>query len=609
MTKAYSYIRFSSTRQIRGDSLRRQTEISEKYASDHGLELDQKFHLKDLGYSAFDRSNIEKGALGGFLDAVKAGKIEPGSYLLVESLDRLSRDQLIDALTVFLDIIRRGIVIVTLTDGMVYEHKSMGENYSPLLISITIMARAHEESLTKSKRVKAAWANKINHADEKKLTARCPAWLELSPDRSTFKFIPERVEVVKEIIKLSKTGLGQWVISRRLNERREPNWSGKPVGWHVSYIAKILNNPALYGEFQPRMTVNGKLQPHGEPVANYFPALITKDEFLALQSVRKLRTFATGRKGDHVPNLMSGLLKCAYCGSSMNLVHTRAEKKLDSNGAVIEHVSRKSLMCEKGRRGLGCFAVRWDYHEFEKSFLMFCSGLELSKLLEDLDASNAQHDMKQNLQDELRLVEAKLEENGKRLQNLVTSIEQGRAPKSILDRMEGLEIEVQELHEKRIELRAQINHQVQEERSRVTELKSLQSVLKQLSEKKGDELFTLRAALADHIRRFIQDVRIYPAGQLLKQEDVDAMRSELAKAGFSEARIAIYVQTMRTTPERVGRSGRYASRREIDRYFIIRTRGGGTRIVTPDFDDPAVLRVESPMYFEPVDEPLPATGT
>lgn len=140
MIKAYSYIRFSSTRQMRGDSLRRQTELSEQYAKEHNLELDQNFNLRDLGLSAFDGSNVERGALGGFLAAIEAGQIPKGSYLLVESLDRLSREQLIDALTMFLNIIRRGIVIVTLADRMVYEHKSMGENFSPLLISITIMA-------------------------------------------------------------------------------------------------------------------------------------------------------------------------------------------------------------------------------------------------------------------------------------------------------------------------------------------------------------------------------------------------------------------------------------------------------------------------------------
>ena len=39
MTRAYSYLRFSTAAQLEGDSLRRQTEAARKYAERHGLEL------------------------------------------------------------------------------------------------------------------------------------------------------------------------------------------------------------------------------------------------------------------------------------------------------------------------------------------------------------------------------------------------------------------------------------------------------------------------------------------------------------------------------------------------------------------------------------------
>lgn len=38
-TKAYSYLRFSTTRQVRGDSARRQLELARDYAKRKGLEL------------------------------------------------------------------------------------------------------------------------------------------------------------------------------------------------------------------------------------------------------------------------------------------------------------------------------------------------------------------------------------------------------------------------------------------------------------------------------------------------------------------------------------------------------------------------------------------
>src|SRR5690348_11123783 len=112
--RAYSYIRFSSAPQGRGDSLRRQTELSERYAAKHSLVLDQSLHLRDLGVSAYDGSNVARGALGGFLRAIRQGRIAKGSYLLVESLDRLSRAQVMQALSVFTEIINAGVVLVTL---------------------------------------------------------------------------------------------------------------------------------------------------------------------------------------------------------------------------------------------------------------------------------------------------------------------------------------------------------------------------------------------------------------------------------------------------------------------------------------------------------------
>src|ERR1700758_3473375 len=51
--RAYSYIRFSSPEQAKGDSLRRQTEAAEAYAKERGLSLDSSLTFRDLGISAF----------------------------------------------------------------------------------------------------------------------------------------------------------------------------------------------------------------------------------------------------------------------------------------------------------------------------------------------------------------------------------------------------------------------------------------------------------------------------------------------------------------------------------------------------------------------------
>src|ERR1700716_3107328 len=76
----------SSDAQLKGDSQRRQLETTDKYIADNGLELVER--LSDLGVSAFRGANVEYGALGKFLQAVREGKVESGSYLIVEALGR-----------------------------------------------------------------------------------------------------------------------------------------------------------------------------------------------------------------------------------------------------------------------------------------------------------------------------------------------------------------------------------------------------------------------------------------------------------------------------------------------------------------------------------------
>ena len=106
---AYSYRRFSSLEQSKGDSLRRQTELSEQYAIEHNLVLDDSLSLLDAGVSAYRGANSTEGALSRFIEAVKDGRVASGSWLLVESLDRLSRNTVDNALALFLQLLQSGI--------------------------------------------------------------------------------------------------------------------------------------------------------------------------------------------------------------------------------------------------------------------------------------------------------------------------------------------------------------------------------------------------------------------------------------------------------------------------------------------------------------------
>lgn len=158
-TRVYSYRRFSSGRQAHGHSLERQTASARAWCVEHGYELDEEFELSDMAISAYTGENATDGALAAFLLAAKGGKVPSGSILLVESLGRLSRNHLTEAITLLTSIVQAGIRVVSLLDGKEWNRENINDTMN-FMLSVLLFARAHEESATKAKRVRAAFAKK-----------------------------------------------------------------------------------------------------------------------------------------------------------------------------------------------------------------------------------------------------------------------------------------------------------------------------------------------------------------------------------------------------------------------------------------------------------------
>lgn len=358
--KAYSYLRFSTPEQMRGDSFRRQTELAKKYAEGRGLDLDETLTFQDLGKSAFRSKNVKSGELRLFLDAVESGVVKEGSYLLVESLDRISRDAILSALHIFTGIIESGIILVTLIDNREFTEKSVNANPMDLIFSLITMMRAHEESATKSRRLKAVWENKRAKAKEKPITAKLPSWLSL--DRAKGKIIVNkaRAEVVKRIFKLTLKGVGQNSIAQTLNGEKVPVF-GKGKHWHRSFIVKLLNNPAVVGKLVPHKNeyIEGKLTRLAqEPVENYYPTIIKPEVYAQVQDLASTRSPLRGRhSGKTLNNIFGSLARCPLCGSTMTLVN-----KGRGNG-------KSYLVCSKAKSGAGCKYKAVHYDKVESAFI------------------------------------------------------------------------------------------------------------------------------------------------------------------------------------------------------------------------------------------------
>lgn len=319
--KAYSYIRISSKEQRKGRGEERQLEAAQAYAAKHGLDLDDS--LRDLGKSGFHGDHIKTGALGRFLELVAAGEIAVGSYLLVENLDRLSRQTPIDAQAQFIALLQAGIRIVTLTDGQIYER---GRDFTQMIISLTIMSRGHEESARKSYNSKknADALRRDMLAGLPRFLPQCVAWIDQTriPGSKDVKFsLNKHAKTVQRIFELADQGVGPLSIARLLNEANTPPLKAIGTKWWETTVVRILKNETAIGTLQVHDTVDGKLVPMGEPIKGYYPAAVSEELFWRVQR-NKPRTAKTGRKGTKYANLFQTITRCTHCRGGLGLVRS-----------------------------------------------------------------------------------------------------------------------------------------------------------------------------------------------------------------------------------------------------------------------------------------------
>jgi DNA invertase Pin-like site-specific DNA recombinase len=303
--KAISYLRFSTPEQKLGNSAERQIEKARDYCIRNGLELDEDLSIADEGLSAYKGHNIERGSLGHFVAEVEAGKIPKGIALIVENLDRLSRQGIDETTDLLKRLTRNGIDVHVIKGNQVLK-LGFNSNLTDYILIGVHADLAYQESLKKSERNCSAWDDK-KQAAVHSLTPhgkRIPTWLAIEgqirvgnkiADHGKIVTVPERVEVVKEVFRLASQGVGTMKITQLLNRRALSR----------SWVVKTLSNRAVLGEFQTE----------GYPVVpNYFPQIISQSEFNAARAQMKAKrrngTYIGGnrQKSDIAANLFSGLM-------------------------------------------------------------------------------------------------------------------------------------------------------------------------------------------------------------------------------------------------------------------------------------------------------------
>jgi len=315
--------------------------------------------------------------------------------MIIEALDRLTRTDIDEAMPLLSDLLRAGLEIYI---DRTSRHLTRASLKDPVELTMALfeLKGSYEYSAKLSKRVGEAWKQKkANAAEGIKMTTMAPAWLDV--DRKNNTIIPnKKADIVRRIFNSYANGKGIRTIMRELNADNIPTfgkgYQDKGAGWSNTHLRRILGFRGVLGEYQPCNYIERKRVAIGEPVEDYYPAVVDKATFYKVQEILGKQIRKGGCKRN-ATNLFTGLVKCAKCGAPMNI------KQSPSQGGRYHYTS---LICSNALRGNGC-----DYKTIQYSWV---ERAVLSTLWLKVVPAMAQNDTRQDelakMQGELKNIQA-----------------------------------------------------------------------------------------------------------------------------------------------------------------------------------------------------------
>lgn len=427
---AFSYTRISRAEQQKGGGLDRQASLAASWCAANGFQLDTRLDLSDRGRSAYRGDHVSRGALGQFLELAQQGRLGDNPTLLIEAVDRLSRQEPLDAIDeIFIGLVKRAnVTIVDLEDGQIYSRATLNQD-AMALVKLALKCQASfDYSRRLGRRLSAHWQQhrdglrsgaKIHRGDG----GRHPFWVSLSPDRSAWIPNESAAGVIAAFDLLRTNGL--LATATLLNEQGYTGPKGKP--WTSHGVRRAVTDPAAKGdlvmfqtaaahserarrrwlEAKAQATEAGQRFTQPEPEAvetetipGFYPALVTPEAWAQAQqrmAQRKTAPEARGNRSRGVgANLLEAMVHCQG-GGFMGI----AASRIKSTGEL-----RQYLRCRLRRERKPCpchgkgwqltqitdhVLIRLNAHLLEQSLIPGADGAaELMKLQLRLKAATDQ---------------------------------------------------------------------------------------------------------------------------------------------------------------------------------------------------------------------------
>lgn len=376
MAIVHSYIRFSTKKQRKGDSKRRQLEDGDAWIVLNKHTPSSK-SLVDEGVSAFRGKNAAVGNLGKFLDRIQEGRVKPGEILLIEALDRLSREGIDAAYDTFRRIIRAGVPIVVLKPWEILFDQASLNDPQKLSMAMSFFHLAWMESKNKSDRIGALRRNRREASLKGSGTpvdSFHPSWLTYDRKSRKFSVKPEGQSAISHIFTRTAEGIGQQVLCAELQRDFKP--IGRSKKWNTSFVSKVLNDRSVLGERQHyQFDSEHKRVPVGDPIEGYYPTVISEELWFQAQAKKSQKIKQKG-PNTKFTNLFTGLLTNAHDGSALHIQTTRFGRK---------EVGRRLVSSDHTNRVPGADPVSVPYLDFEAAVLRQMTELKVTDLESRVD--------------------------------------------------------------------------------------------------------------------------------------------------------------------------------------------------------------------------------
>ncbi|MEA2117927.1 recombinase family protein [Halovibrio sp. HP20-50] len=348
MPTAYAYVRYSSAIQADGDSIERQTTPLALFTKRFGVEIAQTFI--DEGVSSFKGDNIKRGRFRDILEMIESGEIRPGSFLVIESIDRISRQQMDETATQLYEILKKGINIYTTADERLYSIKDKKKDLENYMMIGLIAKRANEESEMKSRRRKSAWrrAKRAVKEDNKIFNTSNNTPYGLRVVDGKFEIVEEEAKEIRDIFDRLKYQ-GVLTTIREVNKYSKRKWANRTV--HM-----MLESKYVIGVYRSQRRENGK-KVFEENIEGYYPEIISAKDYYEAVGAMKKRASKThyGNESTGSLNIFKHCIKCDKCGQSMRFY--RGKNSQGKQFAYVACETKKEFGSQKCKEQV----FRFDY--------------------------------------------------------------------------------------------------------------------------------------------------------------------------------------------------------------------------------------------------------